>query len=168
MSRSTQTTNPSTDTVFKTYLFKNSYKWYRVSSPSANLKPHIKVKRVFPGHLFALKTNKSQLRVADRRFLNPKNRIISSTNFNAQFPLFINNIFYTIILDMFRALTCPSSGGQIVFSQHLVSSLSANGCTVHRLRADSVRLQRAKIPDAVRIQFVLRKMGMLVLETCRG
>ena len=37
---------------------------------------------------------------------------------------------------MFRALTCPSSGGQIVFTQHLVSSLSVNVCTVHRLRAD--------------------------------
>jgi hypothetical protein len=33
---------------------------------------------------------------------------------------------------MFRALTCPSSGGKIVFTQHLVSSLSVNGCTVHR------------------------------------
>ena len=32
---------------------------------------------------------------------------------------------------MFRALTCPSSGWKIVFTQHLVSSLSANGCTVH-------------------------------------
>jgi len=30
---------------------------------------------------------------------------------------------------MFQALTCPSSGGQIVFTQHLVSSLSAKGCT---------------------------------------
>jgi hypothetical protein len=30
------------------------------------------------------------------------------------------------------------------------------------------RLQRATIPDAVRIQFVLLKMGMLMLETCRG
>jgi hypothetical protein len=38
---------------------------------------------------------------------------------------------------MFRALTCPSSGGKIAFTQHLVSSLSVNGCTVHRLRADS-------------------------------
>ena len=37
---------------------------------------------------------------------------------------------------MFQALTCPSSGGQIV-SQHLVSSLSVNGCTVCRMRADS-------------------------------
>jgi hypothetical protein len=36
---------------------------------------------------------------------------------------------------MFRALTCPSSGGPIVFSQHLVSSLSVNGRTVHWLRA---------------------------------
>jgi hypothetical protein len=52
--------------------------------------------------------------------------------------LHINNIYsYTTILDMFRALTCPSSGGPIVFSQHLTSSLSVNGCTVHQLRADS-------------------------------
>ena len=38
---------------------------------------------------------------------------------------------YIIILDMFRALTCPSSGGKIVFTQHLVSLLSVNVCTVH-------------------------------------
>ena len=38
---------------------------------------------------------------------------------------------------MFRALTCPSSGGKIVFTQHLVSSLSVKGCTVHWLRADN-------------------------------
>ena len=37
---------------------------------------------------------------------------------------------------MFRALTCPSSGGQIVLSQHLVSSLSVKGCTVCRMTAD--------------------------------
>ena len=30
------------------------------------------------------------------------------------------------------------------------------------------RLHRVTIPDAVRIQFVLLKMGMLMLETCRG
>jgi len=29
---------------------------------------------------------------------------------------------------MFRALTCSSSEGQIILSQHLVSSLSVNGC----------------------------------------
>jgi len=39
---------------------------------------------------------------------------------------------------MFRALTFPSSGGKIVFTQHLVSSISVNVCTVHRLRADSI------------------------------
>jgi hypothetical protein len=77
---------------------------------------------------------------------------------------------------MFRALTCPSSEGQIVLSQHLVSSLSVNGCTVCWVRADPAesalilnsRLQRVTIPDAVIIQFVLLKMGMLMLETCRG
>jgi hypothetical protein len=89
---------------------------------------------------------------------------------------------------MFRALTCPSSGGQIVLTQRLVSSLSVNGCTVCRMRANSAeqsalisaqhsllssgilysRLQRVTIPDAVLIQFVLLKMGMLMLETCRG
>ena len=37
---------------------------------------------------------------------------------------------------MFR--TCPSSGGKIVFTEHLVSSLSVNVCTVHWLRADSI------------------------------
>jgi hypothetical protein len=37
---------------------------------------------------------------------------------------------------MFRALTYPSSGGKIVLTQHQASSLSANVCTVHRLRAD--------------------------------
>jgi len=39
---------------------------------------------------------------------------------------------------MFRAIPCSSSGGQIVFLQHLVSSLSHSA---HRLRADSVRSQ---------------------------
>jgi hypothetical protein len=45
-------------------------------------------------------------------------------------------LFYITILDMFRALTCPSSEGQNVLSQHLVSSLSVNGCMVCRMRAD--------------------------------
>jgi len=38
---------------------------------------------------------------------------------------------------MFRAVPCSSPGGQIVSLQHLVSSLSVNGRTVCRLRADS-------------------------------
>jgi len=36
---------------------------------------------------------------------------------------------------MFRAVPCSSSGGQIVLSQPLVSSLSVNSRTVCRLRA---------------------------------
>jgi len=53
-----------------------------------------------------------------------------------QLPTLMHNSFihyqyvcYITILDMFRALTCPSSGGQIALSQHLVSSLSVNTCT---------------------------------------
>ena len=42
---------------------------------------------------------------------------------------------------MSRALTCPSSGGKIVFTQHLVSSLSVNVCTVDWLRADQCTVQ---------------------------
>ena len=43
-----------------------------------------------------------------------------------------------MILDMFREVLCSCSGGQIVhvLLQHLVSSLSVNGRTVRRLRAD--------------------------------
>jgi hypothetical protein len=55
-------------------------------------------------------------------------RLISFTKFNAHF-LYSVTISYIIILDKFRAPTCPSSGGQIVLSQHLLSSLSVNGCT---------------------------------------
>jgi len=46
-------------------------------------------------------------------------------------------VCYIIILDMFRAVPCSSSGGQIVLLQHLLLSLSVNGCIVRRLRADS-------------------------------
>jgi hypothetical protein len=81
---------------------------------------------------------------------------------------------------MFRALKCSSSGGQFVLSQHMLSSHSVNGCAVCRMRADSAEsafirhnllyctAQRVTIPDAVIIQFVLLKMGILMLETCRG
>ena len=51
--------------------------------------------------------------------------------------LFYNNIYYIIILDMFRAIACSSSGGQIVLLQHLVSSLFVSSYSMHRLRAES-------------------------------
>jgi hypothetical protein len=87
---------------------------------------------------------------------------------------------------MFQALTCPSSGGQNVLSQHLVLSLSVNSCTECQMTAEQSgittesissllssgilysRLQGVRIPDAVIIQFVLLKIGMLMLETRRG
>jgi len=78
---------------------------------------------------------------------------------------------------MFRAVLCSSSEGQIVLLQHLVSSLSVNDRTVYRLRADCSllstgilygRLQRVMIPDAVMVQFVLLRMSVVLLETCRG
>ena len=99
-------------------------------------------------------------------------------------PTLMHNFLYsltTCLLHYYpphlRALTCPSSGGKIVFTQHLVSSLSVNVCPVHWLGADCSplstgalcnRLQRATIADAVWIQIFLLKMGMLILETCRG
>jgi len=47
--------------------------------------------------------------------------------------LFIYNTFIKILY-MFRAVRCSSSGGLTVSMQHLVSSLSAGDCPVHRLR----------------------------------
>ena len=79
-------------------------------------------------------------------------------------------ILYSVTIRMLHydprhvsSITCPSSGGQIVLSQHLVSSLSVNGCTVCRMLSSGIlysRLWRVTIPDTVIIQFVLLKMGM--------
>jgi len=43
---------------------------------------------------------------------------------------------FIILLYMFRALLCSSSGGQIVLVQHLVPSLSLGNCSVHSLLKD--------------------------------
>ena len=50
--------------------------------------------------------------------------LISFTNFNAQFFIHYQYVCYITLLDMFRASTCLSWGGQNILSQHLVSSLS--------------------------------------------
>jgi hypothetical protein len=39
-------------------------------------------------------------------------------------------MYYIIILDVFRAISCSSSGGQIVLLQHLVSSFSVSSAPV--------------------------------------
>jgi hypothetical protein len=83
-------------------------------------------------------------------------------------------IYYIIILDMFRAIPCSSSGGQIVLLQHLVSSHSVSSYSVHRLRTHCSPLSTGAlngwltIPGAVTIKFDLLKMTMVLLETCRG
>jgi len=43
---------------------------------------------------------------------------------------FFSNTFITFLY-MFQAISCLSSGGQIVLIQHLVSSLSVSDCLVH-------------------------------------
>jgi hypothetical protein len=47
--------------------------------------------------------------------------VLTSFNYqlNTQFLYFII-IYYIVILDMFRAILCSSSGGQILLLQHLV------------------------------------------------
>jgi hypothetical protein len=49
---------------------------------------------------------------------------------NAQIFILNQYVCYITIFNMFRALTCASSGGQIVLSQHLVSSISVEYSTV--------------------------------------
>ena len=106
-----------------------------------------------------------------------KNKV-SNYQLNAQF-LYSKTIHicYIIILNMFRAVLCSSSGGQIVLLQPPVSSLSVNSRTVSWLRADCSPLstgilygclQRVTIPEAVIIQFVLLKISIVLLETCSG
>src|SRR5215475_194740 len=84
------------------------------------------------------------------------------------FNILITNLY------MFRAISCSSSGGQIVLIQHLVSSLSVSDRPEHRLRkkdsfstcAPDGHLLTVTIPDAVLIQSDLLKMSKILLETC--
>jgi len=57
-----------------------------------------------------------------------------------------------------------------VLVQHLVSSLSLGDCSVRPLVTCVLNshVKRVTIPDAILIQFVLLKMRIIVLETCRG
>jgi hypothetical protein len=106
---------------------------------------------------------------------------------NAQFHLFYNNIYYIMILNMFRASLCSSSGGQIVYLQFLVSSqlvhcmasyrvwryqklqiynLSCSNCifavsVIVSIGALYGILQSVMIPETANIQFFM-------LETCWG
>jgi hypothetical protein len=87
----------------------------------------------------------------------------------------IINTFITILyMYMFRAISCSSSGGQIVLIQHLIWSLSISDRPVRRLRDSSVStcapdghlLRMLRIPDAVFSKIDLIRMSKILLETC--
>jgi len=93
---------------------------------------------------------------------------LSITLVNDQLDAQIFNTFITILY-MFRAISCLSSGGQIILIQHLVSSLSVSDCSVHCTTcAPNGHLLRVAIPDAVLKHFGLLRMSKILLETCRG
>jgi hypothetical protein len=80
---------------------------------------------------------------------------------NAQYFLYSHNI---TLLYTFQAITCCSSGGQIVYIQHLVSSLSIGECGGRAVHLCTARPSRSPIY----IQFDLLRMSILLLKTCRG
>jgi hypothetical protein len=55
-----------------------------------------------------------------------------------------------------------TASGIVTFCKRLYSAPVESG------PAESSRLQRVTIPDAVKIKFDLLKMSMVLLETCRG
>jgi len=58
---------------------------------------------------------------------------------NDQLDAQIFNTFITILyMYMFRAISCSSSGRQIVFIQHMLSSLSVSDRPVHKCRGRSI------------------------------
>ena len=102
-------------------------------------------------------------------------KLISFANFNAQFlySLTICMLHYNprhvsnINMPIFRRTNCIITTFGIVtlcrvhYGMPDESSLLSSGILYSPL-------QRVTIPDAVIIQFVLLKMGMLMFETCRG
>jgi len=68
----------------------------------------------------------------------------------------------SINMPVFRRTNCIlTASGIVALCKRLHSTPLLTGVMCSRL-------QTATIPDAVRIQFVLLKTGMLMLETCRG
>ena len=121
--------------------------WIRVTCDSVQWTRHCIQDREFldtPGvHREFLKASHPCNKLRKQNELNHKEftqllgvELFHQPNLMHNFLYSLTCVCYTIILDMFRALTCPSSGGKIVFTQHLVSSFSVNVCTVHWLRAD--------------------------------
>jgi hypothetical protein len=106
-------------------------------------------------------------------------RFISFTNFNAQFLYYITiyMLHYnprhvsSIIMPIFRRTNCIiTASGIFTLCKRLCSmpDESRHLCSLLSSGILYSTVQRVTIPDAVIIQFVLLKMGMLMLETCRG
>jgi len=73
---------------------------------------------------------------------------------------------------MFGALLFSSSGGSIVYVQHLVPPFSVSGHSLHWLRESSLltsltygRSQRVTVPDAAHVQLNLLMMRIIMLQT---
>jgi hypothetical protein len=65
--------------------------------------------------------------------IDQNNNLTTLTLANDQLDAQIFNTFITILyMYMFRAISCSSSGDQIVLIQHLVLSLSVSARPVHR------------------------------------
>jgi len=106
-------------------------------------------------------------------------RLISFTNFNAQFLYSL-----TICMLHYNPLHVSSINVPIFWRTNCITTVSGivTLCTVQYSTPDESRLlcsllssgvlhsrlQRVTIPVAVIKRFVLLKMGMLMLETCRG
>ena len=77
----------------------------------------------------------------------------------------------SINMPVFRRTNCIITASGIVTLCKRLYSMSVESRLLCSLLSTGVlcnRLQRATIPDAVWIQLVLLKMGMLMFETCRG
>jgi hypothetical protein len=77
----------------------------------------------------------------------------------------------SINMPIFRRTNCIITGSVIVTLCTVQYSMPDESRLQSSLLSSGVlysRLHRVTIPDAVIIKFVLLKMGMLMLETCRG
>jgi len=104
-----------------------------------------------------------------------KCRLISFTNFNVQFlySLTICMLHYnprhvsSFNMPIFRRTICIiTASGIVTLCKRLYNMPDENNLLSSGIPYS--RLQRVTISDAVIIKIVLLKMGMLMLETCRG
>jgi hypothetical protein len=87
---------------------------------------------------------------------------------NAQF-LYSIIMYYIIVLDMFQAILCSSSGDQSALLQHLVSSFSVSGRTMHRCtvrpltESDDTRCCNNKIWPPEDENSIARNMSRIIM-----